>query len=135
VVSKDSTTIAGEPLAYLATPTPEISSVIMTIPPGAATPWMTHPVPIYIYVLEGTLTVEFAEGPTLLFAAGQAFLQARTKWHHGRNDGEGPVRFLAVSIGAREVPGIVHPPPGDVASRQAAMGLACAAKSASSTTR
>jgi quercetin dioxygenase-like cupin family protein len=111
LVSKDSTTIAGEPLAYVASPTPEIASAIMTIPPGATTPWMTHPVPTYIYVLEGTLTVAFAEGPPRRFGAGQAFLQARTQWHHGRNDGEGPVRFLAVSIGAREVPGIVHPPP------------------------
>jgi quercetin dioxygenase-like cupin family protein len=112
LVSKDSTTIAGEPLAYIATPTPEISSTIMTIPAGATTPWMTHPVPTYIYVLEGTLTVELAEGAPRLFGAGQAFLQTRTKWHQGRNDGPGPVRFLVVSIGAREVPGIVHPPPG-----------------------
>ena len=112
LVSKDSTTIAGEPLAYIATPTPEISSAIMTIPPGATTQWMTHPVPTYIYVLEGDLIVEFAEGPPRSFGAGQAFLQARTKWHHGRNDGKGPVRFLAVSIGAREVPTIVHPPRG-----------------------
>ena len=111
-VSKDSTTIAGEPLAYLATPTPEVSSAIMTIPPGTSTSWMTHPVPIYIYVLEGTLTVVFAEGQTRTFGAGEAFLQARTKWHHGRNDGKGTVRFLAVSLGARDVPDILHPPAG-----------------------
>jgi quercetin dioxygenase-like cupin family protein len=110
-VSKDSTTIAGEPLAYLATPTPEVSSTIMTIPPGTSTPWMTHPVPIYVYVLEGTLTVVFAEGPPRSFCAGQAFLQARSKWHHGRNDGKDTVRFLAVSLGARETPSILHPPP------------------------
>jgi quercetin dioxygenase-like cupin family protein len=109
-VSKDSTTIAGEQLTYLATPNPEVSSSVMTIPPGASTPWMTHPVPIYIYVLEGTLTVVFAEGPARSFGAGQAFLQTRTKWHHGRNDGEGTVRFLAVSLGARGVPDVLHPP-------------------------
>ena len=113
LVSKDSTTIAGEPLAYLTTPTPEVASSIMTIPAGATTQWMTHPVPTYIYVLEGTLTVEFAEGPPRVFGAGQAFLQTRTKWHRGRNDGEGPARFLTVSIGAREVPSILHPPPAD----------------------
>lgn len=111
-VSRDSTTIAGEPLSYLSTPTPEITSSIMTIAPGASTAWMTHPVPTYIYVLEGTLTVVFAEGPSQVFGAGQAFLQTQTKWHHGRNDGKGVVRFLAVSCGGRGVPGILHPPVG-----------------------
>jgi quercetin dioxygenase-like cupin family protein len=109
-VSKDSTTIAGEPLSYLATPTPEVSSSIMTIPPGTSTLWMTHPVPIYIYVLEGTLTVVFADGPPRTFGAGQAFLQARAKWHRGRNDGKVAMRFLAVSLGASGVPDILHPP-------------------------
>ncbi|APR82797.1 Hypothetical protein A7982_08146 [Minicystis rosea] len=111
-VSRDSTTIAGEPLSYLSTPTPEISSSILTIAPGASTAWMTHPVPTYIYVLEGTLTVVFAEGPPREFGAGQAFLQTQTKWHHGRNEGKDVVRFLAVSCGARGVPIILHPPVG-----------------------
>jgi hypothetical protein len=39
-VSKDSATIAGEPLTYLATPNPEITSSIVTIPPGTTTDWM-----------------------------------------------------------------------------------------------
>jgi|SRR5580700_3190532 quercetin dioxygenase-like cupin family protein len=109
-VSEDSVTIAGEPLAYLATPSPEVSSAIMSIAPGATTQWMTHPAPIYIYVLEGALTVEFAEGAPREFRAGQAFLQSRTKWHRGRNDGPGQARFLAVFFGAKDVPNVLHPP-------------------------
>jgi mannose-6-phosphate isomerase-like protein (cupin superfamily) len=62
-VSKDSATIVGEPITYLATPNPEISSTIITVPPGATTEWMTHPVQGYLYVLEGTLTVEYAKAP------------------------------------------------------------------------
>ena len=107
-VSKASVTIAGEPLAYLATPSPEVSSSIMSIAPGATTHWMTHPAPIY--VLEGALTVEFAEGAPRDFRAGQGFLQSRTKWHRGRNDGPGPARFLAVFFGAKDVPNVLHPP-------------------------
>ena len=111
LVSTDSVSIAGEPLAYLSTPSPEISSYIMPIAPGAITQWMTHPVPAYLYVLEGTLTVEFAEdGSRKEFKAGQAFLQARTKWHRGRNDGKVPVRFLAVFCGAKDVLNVLHPP-------------------------
>jgi quercetin dioxygenase-like cupin family protein len=104
------TTIAGERLEYLSTAQPEISTEILTIPPGTTTQWMTHPVPAYLYVLQGTLTVEFLDGKRQLFSAGQAFLQSRTKWHRGRNDTNEPVKFLAVFAGSKGVPVILHPP-------------------------
>jgi quercetin dioxygenase-like cupin family protein len=111
-VSKDSVTDAGEPILYLNTANPEISSSIVTIPAGAATEWMTHPVQGYVYVLEGTLIVEFADGARKSFRAGQGFPQARSKWHRGRNDGQGLVRFLAVFFGGKDVPNVLHPPKG-----------------------
>ncbi len=110
LVSRDSFTIAGEALEYLGTPRPEISSFVMRIAPGAKSSWMTHPVPVYVYVLEGTLTVEFADGTHREFSAGQAFLQTRTKWHNGANHGKGPMRFLAVFAGAKDVPTVLPPP-------------------------
>jgi|HubBroStandDraft_6_1064221.scaffolds.fasta_scaffold347455_2 quercetin dioxygenase-like cupin family protein len=109
-ISKDSVTDAGEPIIYLETPNPEISSSIVTIPPGTTTKWMTHPVQGYVYVLEGTLIVEFADGPRMAFKAGKGFPQARSKWHRGRNDGEGVVRFLAVFFGGKDVPNVLNPP-------------------------
>ena len=109
-VSKDSVTDAGEPIVYLNTPSPEISSAIMTIPAGTTTEWMVHPVQGYVYVLEGTLIVEFADGPRKEFKAGQGFPQARSKWHRGRNEGVGMVRFLAVFFGGKDVPNVLHPP-------------------------
>ena len=109
-VSKDSVTDAGEPIFYLNTTRPEISSSIMTIPAGTSTEWMVHPVQGYIYVLEGTLIVEFADGPRKEFKAGQGFPQARSRWHRGRNDGKGVVRFLAVFFGGKDVPNTLHPP-------------------------
>src|SRR6516225_6371687 len=109
-VSKDSVTDAGEPIVYLNTPSPEISSAIMTIPEGTITEWMVHPVQGYVYVLEGTLIVEFADGSRKEFKTGQGFPQARSKWHRGRNDGKGVVRFLAVFFGGKDVPTVLHPP-------------------------
>lgn len=64
-VSTDTKTIAGEPIDYPSTPNPVISSNVVTIPPGTVTSWMAHPVPAYLYVLEGTLTVEFAADGSL----------------------------------------------------------------------
>ena len=109
-VSKDSVTDAGEPIVYLNTTSPEISSAIMTIPEGTTTELMVHPVQGYIYVLEGTLIVEFADGPRKEFNAGQGFPQARSRWHRGRNDGKGVVRFLAVFFGGKDVANDLHPP-------------------------
>jgi quercetin dioxygenase-like cupin family protein len=109
-VSKDTVTDAGEPITYLQTPNPEITSNIMTIPPGTTTDWMTHPVQGYVYVLEGTLIVEFAHGHRMDFKAGQGFPQARSKWHRGRNDGQIVVRFLAVFFGGKGVPNVLNPP-------------------------
>jgi quercetin dioxygenase-like cupin family protein len=78
-VSKNTTTDAGEPITYLSTPNPEVTSVILSLPEGGKTDWMTHPVPGYLYILQGELTVEFMDGTHLVFKAGQAFMQARTK--------------------------------------------------------
>lgn len=111
VISTSNETIAGEPLAYPATPEPEVMSALFTMEPGEQSEWMVHPVQGFLYVLEGTLTVEFAEdGSRQSFEAGTAFLQTRTKWHRGRNDGDTTMRFLAVFIGARSVPPVLHPP-------------------------
>ena len=110
LVSKDDATDAGEPVTYPAGGSPEVTSAVLTVPPGGKTEWMTHPVPGYVYVMEGTLTVEFEDGHHLTFRAGQGFLQARTKWHRGINQGSEPLRFLAVFFGVKGVPIILHPP-------------------------
>jgi quercetin dioxygenase-like cupin family protein len=111
-------TIAGEPLAYPNTPDPVISSGIVTVPPGGVTQWMIHPVPAYLFVLEGTLTVELIDGTRHRFEAGQSFLQCHTTWHRERNEGAVPMRFLAVFVGAKDVPEIVHPPSGPLVDKK-----------------
>lgn len=119
-VSTDAKTIAGEAVEYPLTPNPVISSNILTIPPGGVTAWMIHPVQPYLYILEGALTVEFAaDGSRQTFKAGRAFLQTRTHWHRGRNDGATPVRFLAVFVGAKDIPTILHAPSGKLVPESA----------------
>jgi len=110
MVSKDVATDAGEPVRYLSTPNPEVTSMILSLPPGGKTDWMTHPVPGYVYILEGQLTVEFIDGTHVTFKAGQGFLQARAKWHRGVNEGQSQMRFLAVFFGEKDSPVIVNPP-------------------------
>ena len=62
-------------------------------------------------MLQGDLTVELVDGKRQTFHAGQAFLQSRAQWH--RNNGETPLLFLAVLLGAKGVPTILNPPATD----------------------
>jgi quercetin dioxygenase-like cupin family protein len=117
IVSKDTATDAGEPIQYLSTPNAEVTSVILSLPPGRKTDWMVHPVPGYLYVLEGQLTVEFEDGHRLSFHTGQAFMQARAKWHRGINTGNTPMRFLAVFFGEKGTPILLNPPHGSLAGK------------------
>src|SRR6202041_1949837 len=88
-VSSDAASIAGEPLAYPNTPAAVISSCVLSSDPGSFTEWMILPVPPYIYVLEGTLSVKFAaDGKEKKFNHGEAFLQNRSHWHRASNDTE-----------------------------------------------
>lgn len=73
--------------------------------------------PGYLYVLEGELTAEFEDGHHLVFKTGQAFMQARTKWHRGVNSGSGQMRFLAVFVGAKGMPQVLNPPYGPAAQK------------------
>jgi hypothetical protein len=71
LVSRDTTDDAGDPIIYLSTPNPEVTSAIVSLPQGGKTDWMTHPAPGYLYVLEGELTVEFEDGHHLVFKAAK----------------------------------------------------------------
>jgi quercetin dioxygenase-like cupin family protein len=110
------TTTAGEPLHYLSTPDAVISSDVLTVPPGGVTRWMVHPVPAYLYVLQGDLTLEFVDGKRQTFHTGESLLQSQTGWHRGRNEGQVPLRFLAVFMGSKGTPVILHPPAGALAA-------------------
>ena len=111
-------TIAGEQLSYPSSPNPIVSMNELTMAPGQVSDWMVHPVQSFLYVLEGVVTVEFAEdGARHTFKAGQGFLQTRAHWHRGRNDGDVPARFVAVFMGAKGVPEMLHPPAGKLVDK------------------
>ena len=102
-ILEQSTDVLGQPVVYPEGPA-RISSVIITLAPGAETGWHSHPVPLYGHVLEGTLTVDYGEKGVREFKAGEALLEAVNWPHNGSNRGEVPVKILAVSIGSKGRP-------------------------------
>src|ERR1041384_8739354 len=108
-VMKGSTTIGGQKIEYPKTDKAEMASVIVEISPGNESGRHMHPVPTYVHVLEGTLTVEFEDGSRQAFKAGSGFLEVVNTWHNGKNLGEVPVKFLVVFAGEEGQPNLVRP--------------------------
>lgn len=108
-VMKGSTTIGDQKIEYPKTEKAEMASVLIEIQPGKESGRHMHPVPTYVHVLEGTLTVEFEDGSRQTFKAGSGFLEVVNTWHNGKNLGEGPLRFLVVFAGEEGKSNLIRP--------------------------
>ncbi len=97
----------GQPLSYIKTDTPEVTALIVRFPPGGSTGWHQHPVPVYAYVLEGTLTVALKDGHTFTFNKGDAILEVMNTFHNGTNYGREPVSLVVFYTGAAGTPNVV----------------------------
>jgi quercetin dioxygenase-like cupin family protein len=69
--------------------------------PKKETGWQLHRVPVYVYVLSGTYTVEYEAGVTKEFPAGSSTMQATKTNYNGINKGEDSVQLLTVFIGSK----------------------------------
>ena len=108
-VMKGTTTIGGQKIVFPKTDKAEMASVLIEIQPGKESGRHMHPVPTYVHILEGTLTVEFEDGSRQAFKAGSGFLEVVNAWHNGKNLGEVPVKFLVVFAGEEGQPNLIRP--------------------------
>ncbi len=76
----------------------------ITLEPGQQTGWHTHPVPVFGYILEGELTVDYGAKGVRTYVKGEGLAEAMNEAHNGRNTGLGPVTILAVFIGVEGMP-------------------------------
>jgi quercetin dioxygenase-like cupin family protein len=97
-VVKATASATGQKLQYPQTDKPEIESVLIEIAPGGESGRHMHPVPTYVYILEGTLTIESDHGSPREYAAGSGFLESINAWHNGKNLGQAPVKALVVFV-------------------------------------
>lgn len=101
---KTGSTWDGRPITYLQTNKPEIQTLLIEIPQGAATPWHQHPVNNIATILEGRLRLELKDGTTREFGQGESFAELVNTTHRGVNVGKGPLKILVVYIGAVGTP-------------------------------
>jgi quercetin dioxygenase-like cupin family protein len=107
-VLKSTQTASKMPLEYPKAGKAEIVSVVGTLEPGGRTALHQHPVPVYVYVLEGTLTVQAQGGEAREYKPGQAFLEDVNHWHQAFNKGTAPVKILVVFVGEEGKPTSVN---------------------------
>jgi len=94
------TSIVGETLRY-----PEgdahVTAAIVTLAPGEETIVHRHGVPLFAYILDGELTVDYGDHGKRIYRKGDAFMEAMAVAHHGVNTGTEPMRLIAVYMGAK----------------------------------
>lgn len=106
---RTTTTSVGDPIFYPQIDNPEVTAVLVEIPPGAETGWHEHPVPCYAYMMTGTVVVETEDGTTRSFSAGEAFAEMMNRLHNGRNPGPETVRLVMFITGEKDQPFTVRP--------------------------
>jgi quercetin dioxygenase-like cupin family protein len=89
----------GEPIAYPGGK-PEIISVIGTIEPGGRTPLHQHPVPVYVYILEGEVELQTEGRQPHKYKTGEAYIEALNRNHQLFNKGNALAKVLVVFVGA-----------------------------------
>lgn len=77
-----------------------VTAAIVTLGPGGRTIMHKHGVPLFAYILAGTLTVNYGTHGTRTYKTGDAFMEAMDVAHYGINNGTVPVKILAVYMGA-----------------------------------
>ena len=96
---KTSETRDKQPIVYPKTDKPEIISVIGTIQAGGRTPLHEHPVPTYVYVLEGEVELQSEGGQPHRYKAGEAYIEALNHKHQLINKSNAPAKVLVVFVG------------------------------------
>lgn len=94
-------TVLGEPIRYPTSGPAHVTASIIALPPGGRTIAHRHGVPLFAYILEGELTVDYGARGVRTYRAGETFMEAQDVTHFGENRGSTPVRLLAVYLGAK----------------------------------
>ncbi len=103
-VLKATQTASSIKLEYPTTGKAEIVSVIGELEPGGRTARHQHPVPVFVYVLQGTLTVQAEGGQAREYPVGQAFMEDVNHWHQAFNKTSTPAKILVVFMGEEGKP-------------------------------
>jgi quercetin dioxygenase-like cupin family protein len=93
-------TVIGQDIQY-PSGSPLITSEIVTIPVGAETGPHIHEYPMFGYMIEGEITVDYGDQGIKTFLKGDSLVEAINYTHNGKNTGNEPAKILVVVIGEK----------------------------------
>ena len=94
------TTVIGETIRYPDSGPAKVTSTIVTLAPHSEAALHLHPAPMYAYILEGEVVVDYGPLGKRTYTQGQALMEAMNAPHKGVNTTDRPVRILCVFMGA-----------------------------------
>ncbi len=95
------TNMVEEPIAY-PTGSARVTAEMVSFEPGGHTALHTHPVPSFVYVLEGELEVRIEGQEPMRFTPGQAFVEPQDTSMQAFNVADGPTKLLVVYSGSED---------------------------------
>lgn len=107
-VLQTTTTAIGQPLQFPQARS-QFTGVVIELAPGGEVGRHMHPVPNFVYVLQGEISIEAEGHPARSYSAGQSFVESVNTWHNGLNRGSAPLKILVVFAGEEGKPVTVRP--------------------------
>jgi quercetin dioxygenase-like cupin family protein len=89
----------GQKIVYPDFKDAKVSMMKITFPPGETTGWHKHDIPVFSYVMQGTLTVEMEDHKIMEFKEGTCFAESFNLYHKGTNLGTSDVVVFVVYLG------------------------------------
>jgi quercetin dioxygenase-like cupin family protein len=100
------TNVVGETIVYPSGQA-HVTASIVTLAPGERTVVHKHGVPMFAYILEGEITVDYGDKGKRTYRPGDALMEAMDVAHFGENTGTQPMRLVAVYMGAKGASDVV----------------------------
>jgi quercetin dioxygenase-like cupin family protein len=94
-----STDVLGQPIHYPDGGAAKLESQIVTLRAGERTPWHSHSVPTFGYMIQGEITVHYATGEAHSFTKGDSLIEAQNMAHMGVVTSALPAKILVVYAG------------------------------------
>ncbi|WP_020214435.1 cupin domain-containing protein [Flavobacterium rivuli] len=94
----------GQKIEYPDFKDAKVSMMKITFPPGESTGWHKHIIPVFSYILQGTLTIETEEHKIMEFKEGSSFAEMINVYHNGINRGKSEVVAFVIYLGGDATP-------------------------------
>ena len=97
VLSTDKTVI-GEEIRYPSVKQVKLISEVVVLEPGSHTIWHKHGVPMFAYILSGSIEVDYGDNGKRVYTPGDGFMEAMDQFHRGYNPGTEPAKILVLFL-------------------------------------